>query len=144
MKVGTGTTRQRPRPVALVAVWLAVSGAYGAVYSGFLPAFPPVAPQPWPPFHLVLGAACVIAAIGMWRLSERGRALALVCLCVEALYAVGRWSYRALPDVVPAELAWLIVEIAFFGALIWALLRRWPASRRQGRGRRPGHAAGLR
>jgi hypothetical protein len=121
--------RHRPRSIALVAAWLAFTGASEILYAGFLPAFPPVALVPWAPLHLALGASSLIAAIGTWWLRERGRALALVCLVFQAAYAFGRWSYRVGPDVNLPDLVALVVDVALYGVPIWVLLTRWPAER---------------
>lgn len=129
---------RRPRRLTLDAAWLAVSGALGAFYAGIVPLLPPLVTTPVPLAATVIGAAGIVAAIGIWRMASWGRWLGVACLLFGIVQMAGSQLWRATAGLEsgstsPAPLLDLFVGIALWVAdlaVLWVLLGRWPSATR--------------
>jgi hypothetical protein len=116
----------RTRPQAVAAGILAYDGAVAIFYAGFLP-FTPFSDVPVPLAMSALGVASLAAAAGVFRGQAWGRALGVGLTIAGLAQGVLRFADQApRSGSLPEALAYLVVNVAIGGCLLWLLLRRWP------------------
>jgi hypothetical protein len=131
--------RPRTRWIVLVAASLLISGLLTIVYGGFLPVPDwlsfrigiPVLGSP-PVVLVVLGGASIAAAIGVLRVSERGRAIGVAVTLAGLAYVAWRSVQGVGPGGGVAELAAALLAGAWLDGIfavvvLFGLTRRWPA-----------------
>ena len=117
----------------LVALWLAVTGVTGILYSRYQP-LPPLS-EPIEALWWVVGITSLAAALGVLRGAVWGRASAITVALLTAAWAIWVEVYwlRGF-DLVDwlAEWRWLdlLIRVGLACLALWWLVKRWPSPQR--------------
>jgi hypothetical protein len=114
----------------LVAILLALVGVSSIVYAGFMTV--PLVEHPVEVVWWVVGAASLVAAVGVLRWAAWARILGIAVLVAYAAWAV--WSeVRSMVgvDVLDLLSRWIdLLILVGLSLALWWLVRRWPSPQR--------------
>ncbi len=120
----------RPRSLLVVAALFAWAGGAAILYGPIVPLAPPLVTEPVPSVAILYGVVDLAVAIGIFRLWPAARVTGIVVIVLAAsvsLVRVGSLENGSSQFAPFGLLTEVLLPIAVDAAIVWALVRRWPA-----------------